>query len=560
MSVRPGPRTTLAVLLAGATLVTGCAVGGAGASQRPPGEPTEAPSPSSAANPASAQEPKSQLASTQRAQTAGTIAQAGPSTRDWRRARAMVRKMSLAERAGQTIVATYAGTGAPVGLVRDLHLGGVIVMGNNVASTKQVQRSNRRLSTSVKRPLVISVDQEGGIVARVGPPATEFPTFMTHGAADDRTVSRAAAEASGAELRDLGFTMVFAPVADVTIGPSDPTIGSRSAGSRPGLVSRVVQASTAGYVEAGVVPVLKHFPGHGSVPADSHLTLPVQRASKAALRTRDLVPFARAAHYGAPAVMLAHIDVRAIDPGTPSSLSKRVSTGLLRRDLGFHGLAVTDSLGMAAIAKRYGSGEAAVRALRAGADVLLMPPSPAAARAAVVAAVRQGRLPGARVKEAAQRVLATMLAAERTSPGVRKRSASSVGRHRAESYDLSLAGMAIVAGRCRGPIVGRAIRIAGGDAKDRSRLATAARRAGLGVGSGQRVLLLGGAGSAGSADVVVALDAPYGLGRSSATRAKVALHGRTQPAFSALVDVLRGKVRAKGQLSVGVPGVPRRGC
>ncbi|MGH3489817.1 MAG: glycoside hydrolase family 3 N-terminal domain-containing protein, partial [Actinopolymorphaceae bacterium] len=189
--------------------------------------------------------------------------------------------MSLSEKAGQVIVAGFDGTSAPVSLLRRHHVGGVIVMGNNVASTSQVRDVNRTLQDEARRlgrswPLVIGVDQEGGRVARVKAGLTEFPSYMTLGAARDAGLARTAARASGKELRDLGFTMVFAPDADVTTGPDDPTIGSRSAGSDPRVVASTVKGSLRGYADAGIVAVPKHFPGHGSVPADSHVSLPVQ--------------------------------------------------------------------------------------------------------------------------------------------------------------------------------------------------------------------------------------------------------------------------------------------
>ena len=166
-------------------------------------------------------------------------------------------------------------------LVRRLHLGGVIAFTENVTSTGQIRRVQpRRSPGEVRRPLLIGVDQEGGAVARVTGDATRFPAFMSAGAADDTGLTRAAAGGSGAELLGMGFDMVFAPDADVTVGPADPVIGARSAGSRPALVARHVVAAGQGYQDAGVVPVLKHFPGHGSLTTDSHVALPVQRRTR----------------------------------------------------------------------------------------------------------------------------------------------------------------------------------------------------------------------------------------------------------------------------------------
>lgn len=479
----------------------------------------------------------------------------GPSEREIARAVRLVSRLPLRDLAGQVIVASYSGTAAPVDLVRRLHLGGVITFPGNVAGTDQIRRVNRRLQRGVERPwpVFIGVDQEGGVVERLKGRLTRFPTFMTAGAADRPRVARRAYAGSGRELRGLGFTVDFAPVADVTSGPGDPTIGSRAAGGRPRLVARTATAAARGFRTAGVVPVLKHFPGHGSVPADSHQTLPVQRKSLSALRRSDLVPFAAGVRAGMSAVMVAHIDVRAVDPGVPSSVSRPVVSGLLRGELGFEGLVVTDALNMAGVARRFGSAESAVRALRAGADVLLMPPSPAAARAGIVEAVRRGALPLRRLRQAAARQVALLLhqrgmAAQALPPG---------GAARA-SYRLSRAGITVVSGRCSGRLVGRSVSVSGPSLAV-ARFRAAARRAGLDVGGGDRLALVGYGGGARSADVVVAMDRPYVLGASSA-RVKIATYGDTPGAMRALVDVLLGRRQAPGRLPVRVTGVDRPGC
>ena len=300
----------------------------------------------------------------------------GPDRAELDRAAKLAGRMRLPDLAGQVIVADWSGTRAPVAMVRDLHLGGVIAFSSNVASADQVRGVNAALTRQVRRkwPLFLGVDQEGGVVERLRGAASRFPTFMSTGAAGDPALTRQAYAASGAELRGLGFTVDFAPDADVTSGPGDPTIGSRSVSSRPATVAEHVVAAADGFSGAGVLPVIKHFPGHGSVPADSHLTLPVQTKSLADLEVSDLVPFREAVTAGLPAVMVGHIDVRAVDPRVPSSLSRKVTTGLLRDELGFGGLVVTDSLRMAGVTRGRSPGRTAVQAIRAGSDVLLMPP------------------------------------------------------------------------------------------------------------------------------------------------------------------------------------------
>lgn len=468
--------------------------------------------------------------------------------------------MSTAELAGQVIVAQFDGTAAPSSLVNGLDLGGVIVMSENVSTTKQVHAANADLQASAARagrswPVFIGIDQEGGIVERVQGKATRFPALMTAGAADDPELTTRAAAASGAELNSLGFTTVFAPDADVTSGPDDPTIGSRSAGSRPRKVAEQMNAAVDGFLSAGILPVVKHFPGHGSVPADSHLELPVQSKSLSQLMRSDLVPFESAVSGGVSAVMVAHIDVRAIDPGTPSTMSRPVVTGLLRERLGFDGLVITDALNMEAVAGRLNSASSAVRALRAGNDVLLMPPNPNAARDGIVAAIRHGRLPRARVEQAATRQVAMLLHQRTVTPSVVRRPGTSKGISRR----LSAAGVTVVSGPCRGRLVGPAVS-AEGSSELVAAFNKAAARAGLLTGNGTSVALIGYGGAAMSADVVVSTDTPYALGASSATTARIALYGDTPGAMSALVDVLLGRARAPGQLPVEVAGVERTGC
>ncbi|UUZ57915.1 hypothetical protein LP418_16335 [Nocardioides sp. B-3] len=250
------------------------------------------------------------------AEALGLVEGWGPTTAELERAATIVGRMRLPDPAGQVIVAEWRGTAPPVAMVRRLHLGGVIAFADNVSSTQQIRGVHATLERAVRRkwPLFLAVDREGGIVERVKGDATRFPTFMSAGAAGDVRLTRNAARASGAELRGLGFDVVFAPDADVTSGPGDPTIGSRSAGSDVETVIARGGAAVEGYTAAAVVPVLKHFPGHGSVPQDSHLTLPVQLRTRKQLTAVDLAPFAAAVEQGVPAIMAGHIDVRAIDP------------------------------------------------------------------------------------------------------------------------------------------------------------------------------------------------------------------------------------------------------
>lgn len=338
----------------------------------------------------------------------------GPSLATVQQARAAVRDMPLDVLAGQVLVAGYPGADPSVAasLVAAYHLGGVILMGGNVASLDQVRATAAAVQAAAAAdgrdwPAVVAIDEEGGRVSRLRGLLPDLPPFATFGAADDGAATRERFARLGADLAALGITMDFAPVADVTVGAADPTIGDRSASGDPAVVARTVVAAGRGLLEGGTVPVLKHFPGHGSVTIDSHVGLPCQTATLEQLSARDLVPFQVAVDAGAPVVMMGHLDVVQLDPGVPSSLSP-AAYGLLREGLGFDGVAVTDALDMGAV-PTGAPGEEVVRALAAGADLVLKPRDVAAAHAAIVAAVQSGALPRERLEEAATRVVALQL-------------------------------------------------------------------------------------------------------------------------------------------------------
>ncbi len=339
----------------------------------------------------------------------------GPTEGELTEARDTVAVMTDAELAGQVVVGRYRGADPTEAeaMVRDLHLAGLSVTSDNVTDEAQVRAMTAAISRGVAAdgrdvPAVVGVDQEGGLVEQLRGIATTFPAFAEAGeavAADPREGSRvvtAAADAAGLELRDLGFTWVFGPVADVTIGAADPTIGSRSPSPDPGLASEAVVAALAGYADAGLVTTTKHFPGHGGVTTDSHLALPELDASLDELRARDLRPFEAAVDAGAPSVMMSHIALEALAPGRPATLAAPVYE-LLRDEVGFEGVVITDSLGMGAV---VGRDTPAVQALNAGADLLLMPADTEATHATLTAAIGSGLVPRERAEEAAARVVA----------------------------------------------------------------------------------------------------------------------------------------------------------
>ncbi|KAE8762679.1 glycoside hydrolase family 3 N-terminal domain-containing protein [Georgenia thermotolerans] len=324
--------------------------------------------------------------------------------------------MSPEEVAGQVIVGRLHGTDPreAADLVSELHLAGVMITGSSVASLEQVRALSAGVHAAVAAdgrdwPGLVSTDNEGGAVQRMSGadgPWTTFPPFAVAGRAPADVVTTAYA-AMARELRASGLTVDWAPVADVTVPDQDVTIGSRSAGTDPARVSGTVVAAMEGFLDGAVLPAVKHFPGHGALTTDSHEALPVQDATAAELRAHDLPPFRAAVDAGVPMVMLGHVDVTAWDPGVPASVSP-AAYRVLREDLGFSGVAVTDSLGMGALGAVGGPGEVAVAALEAGADLLLNPADNAAAQAAVVAAIKDGTLDRARVDEAAGRVIALL--------------------------------------------------------------------------------------------------------------------------------------------------------
>lgn len=531
------------------TAVAGLVLG-AGACSAPPNGPAATPTPASPAQ--SAQDPLGW----------------GPDQRDADAAGHAVAAMSLEQKAGQVLLPFYAGLDheGQAATIERLHLAGSIIMGDNVPGTPDGQVDTAAMGAVTRRlekaahadgrswPGLIGVDQEGGVVARLRSPLTEWPAPMSYGAARSAPLATSAGRAMAAELAGLGFDTDFAPDSDVTMGPADPAIGSRSMSGSADAAADFGTDFSQGMLAAGVLPTVKHFPGHGSVTVDSHEGLPVQNESMDQLRAKDLVPFQAAIKAGLPMVMTGHIAVTALEPGVPASVSKASYTAL--RGMGFHGVAVTDALNMGAIQGKYPNDSAAPLALAAGADLLLMPKDVAAAHAAIVNAVRNGTLPPERLADAAQRVVTMMMWRGRTGAPA----GSAPGSGKELSRKVSREAITVLAGPCHGPIVPASVRVTGGSDQDRARFAAAARDAGISIGTGPLVTLIGFGGKPAVADVAVALDAPWPLADSAAP-AKIALYGRNQGAFDALAAVLAGKATAPGKLPVAVgPQAAGSGC
>ncbi|WP_030347622.1 glycoside hydrolase family 3 protein [Streptomyces sp. NRRL S-1022] len=349
-----------------------------------------------------------------------------------RRLRALISRMTLEEKVGQLFVMRVYGHSATapdqadidanlkeIGvrtaaeLIAKYRVGGIIYFtwAHNTRDPHQIaDLSNgiQRASLDQPRglPVLIATDQEHGAVCRVGKPATLFPGAMAIGAGGSRSDARTLGRISGAELRAMGINQDYSPDADVNVNPANPVIGVRSFGADPDAVAELVAAEVRGYQSAGVAATAKHFPGHGDTAVDSHYGFPVITHSRELWEELDAVPFRAAVRAGIDSVMTAHIQFPALDgSGDPATLSQPIVTGILRGELGYDGVVITDSLGMQGVRTKYGDDRVPVLALKAGVDQLLNPPSLDVAWNAVLTAVREGELTEARLDESILRIL-----------------------------------------------------------------------------------------------------------------------------------------------------------
>ncbi|MGO4373199.1 glycoside hydrolase family 3 protein [Paenibacillus sp. MCAF20] len=330
--------------------------------------------------------------------------------RDWK-------QWSLKEKIGQLFVFGFHGTEPTEqiqALIREYGIGGTIYFSRNVVNAQQVHELSGNLqriaSDAGKPPVFVAIDQEGGMVARLVEGVTLMPGNMALGAASEAEGARETARVCGEELRKLGVTMNYAPCIDVNNNPDNPVINVRSYSDRSGVVAELGAAAVQGYQAARIAATVKHFPGHGDTSVDSHHALPVLLHDRARLDAIELKPFRAAIEAGTDCIMTAHVCLPALDPsGVPSTLSQPVLTGLLREELGYDGIVVTDCLEMSAIDEFYGPGPGAVQALRAGADMVLVSHTyekQLAALEAVASAVESGELAMDRIDEAVGRVMA----------------------------------------------------------------------------------------------------------------------------------------------------------
>ncbi len=349
-----------------------------------------------------------------------------------------LKKMTVEEKLGQLLAVYYFGGFVSteseayrqlLQQVEQNHVGGFIVqtrgtpLGIDRSQVYPTAVLANQLQSHAKVPLLIGADFERGTAMRLEE-GTSFPFAMAVAAAGSPQDAYTVGKVTALEARAAGVHWVFAPVADVNSNPENPIINTRSFGEDPQRVAEFVAAFVRGVEENGALASAKHFPGHGDTSTDSHLDLPKVRADRARLDRVELVPFRAAIAAGTSTIMTGHLSVPAIepDPDVPATLSHKVLTDLLRRELGFDGIVVTDALDMAGVTLRYPPGEAAVRSILAGADVLLVPPVTDAALAALKDAVASGRLPMSRVDEAVTRIL---------------RAKARLGLHRQKLVDLN---------------------------------------------------------------------------------------------------------------------------
>ena len=318
---------------------------------------------------------------------------------------------ALRRQVGQLLIAGFNGPQVPGelrSLQKEFGLGGVILFGRNIVDAEQVSElayEASRLDPAM--PPWVSIDQEGGRIARLKSPFTEWPPMMTLGRSGDVTLAERFARALASELRAVGITLDYAPVLDVHTNPKNPVIGDRALADDAATVARLGAAIVRTLQGEGIAACGKHFPGHGDTSTDSHHELPLVEHPPERLRETEFVPFAAAVAADVAAIMTAHVFVPSLDDQRPATLSRRIVTDILRGELGYRGVILSDDLEMKAIAGSYDVGAAAALAIDAGCDGVLIcsghHDTQAAALEAIVHAVEEDRVPVTRVEDALMR-------------------------------------------------------------------------------------------------------------------------------------------------------------
>lgn len=286
--------------------------------------------------------------------------------------------MSLDEKIGQLVIIGFDGYTLDANitnLIKNQKVGGVILFGNNVKdSTQLVDLTNSLKSMNLQNeiPLFISVDEEGGLVSRMPSEIKKLPSNQVIGSKNDGDLSYNIGRTIGEELKLFGFNMDFAPVLDINSNPNNSVIGDRSFGNNLSIVTKLGVKTMEGMASSNIIPVVKHFPGHGDTSVDSHIGLPVVNKNLESLSSFELLPFKEAIKKNVDTIMVSHILINKIDATYPASMSKAVITDILRKSLNFSGVVITDDMTMGAIIKNYDIGDAAVKSINAGSDIALV--------------------------------------------------------------------------------------------------------------------------------------------------------------------------------------------
>jgi beta-N-acetylhexosaminidase len=326
-----------------------------------------------------------------------------------------IKDMTLEEKIGQLMMVGIEGKeldDATADFLKKHKIGGVILFERNIETAEQVSRLTAQLQNLRSGPSVvgmfISTDQEGGRVNRLPGKEGRFPSASELAKSGQPEEARKSASKMAEQMKRMGINMNFAPIMDINSNPNNPVVGNRAFGSNPQIVSQMGLSFIKGTLDEGVIPVAKHFPGHGDTSVDSHTDMPVVKHSLDRLNNFELVPFKEAIKNYVPAIMTAHILLPALDEANPATLSSSIIDGLLRKQLGFEGVVISDDLDMGAITKLYGTGDAAVKAVKSGIDILLIchnKEGMVEAFDSLVAAAHRGEISMQKIDEAVLRVL-----------------------------------------------------------------------------------------------------------------------------------------------------------
>ncbi len=326
-----------------------------------------------------------------------------------------LQQLTLEEKVGQMILAGVQGTALDEQakrMIADQKIGGIIFYANNVTTlqgTAAFVQSIKEANQQNPVPILMSVDQEGGKVSRMPDTVESIPSNRKVGETNDTKLAEKMGALLARQIKLAGFNVDFAPVLDINSNPKNPVIGDRSFGTTADLVTRMGIAEMKGLRSEGVIPVVKHFPGHGDTSVDSHLDLPVVNKSEKQLAELEWIPFQAAVKQQAEAVMVAHILFPKLDPNYPASLSKVIIGDHLRGKFKYDGVVITDDLSMGAISKNYPLNKAAIATVQAGSDILLVAHSYESAKTifdTLISAVKSGKIKESRIDESVYRILA----------------------------------------------------------------------------------------------------------------------------------------------------------